>query len=71
MGLEIGDVIEVVFTPNNIGTAIDQYAQIIGIDHNVSFDTHEVTLRLAGLTFTSLVLSDVEFGKLDTYTLGF
>jgi hypothetical protein len=71
MNLEIGDVIEVIFTPNNIGSAIDQYAQIIGIEHEVSFDSHEVTIRLAGLTFTSLVLSDTEFGKLDTYTLGF
>lgn len=71
MGLEIGDVIEVSFTPNNIGSAIDQFTQIIGIDHTVTFDSHEINLRLAGLTFTSLVLDDVEFGKLDEYTLGF
>lgn len=71
MGLEIGDVVEVKFTPNGIGDPIDQYAQIIGVAHDVGFDTHDVILRLASLTFTSLVLDDVEFGKLDTYTLGF
>ena len=71
MGLEIGDVVEVKFTPNDVGDPIDQYAQIIGIAHEVGFDTHDVVLRLASLSFTSLVLDDVEFGKLDTYTLGF
>jgi hypothetical protein len=71
MGLEIGDVSLVKFTPNNIGAAIEQYAQIIGINHEVSFDRHDMVFQLSSLSFTSLVLDDVEFGKLNTYTLGF
>lgn len=71
MGLNIGDVVLVKFTPNDIGAAIEQYAQIIGIAHEVTSDTHDVILRLASLTYTSLVLDDPEFGKLDLYSLGF
>ena len=71
MGLNIGDVVLVKFTPNEIGDPIQQYAQIIGIAHEVTSDTHDVILRLASLTYTSLVLDDVEFGKLDLYSLGF
>lgn len=71
MGLEIGDVIDVTFTPNGIGSAIEQYAQIIGVNHDVAPDRHDVVFRLSSLTFTSLVLDDVEFGKLNVYTLGF
>lgn len=71
MGLEIGDVVLVKFTPNNIGSAIEQYAQIIGINHEVTFDRHDVVFQLSSLSFTSLVLDDVEFGKLNEYTLGF
>jgi len=62
MTLEIGDVVLVKFTPNNIGSAID---------HEVSFDRHDVIFRFSSLSFTSLVLDDVEFGKLNEYTLGF
>ena len=71
MALDMGDVVLVKFTPNEIGDPIEQYAQIIGIAHDVTSDTHDVIFRLASLTYTSLVLDDVEFGKLDVYSLGF
>lgn len=71
MDLELGDVVEVKFTPNNVGDPIDQYAQIIGIEYDVEVDTYDVIFRLSSLDFTSLVLDDTEFGKLDVYTLGY
>jgi len=71
MSLDIGAVVLVKFTPNDIGAPIQQFAQIIGIAHEVTADTHDVILRLASLTYTALVLDDVEFGKLDLYSLGF
>jgi hypothetical protein len=69
--LEIGDVVLIKFTPNQIGDPIEQYAQIIGVNHEVTPDRHDVNFRLSSLAFTSLVLDDSEFGKLDKYTLGF
>lgn len=71
MDLELGDVVQVKFTPNNVGDPIEQYAQIIGIEYDVEVDTYDVIFRLSSLDFTSLVLDDTEFGKLNTYTLGF
>lgn len=69
--LEIGDVISVKFTPNDIGDPIEKFAQIIGITHDVRIDRHDIILNLTSLDFTSLVLDDPVFGKLDEYVLGF
>lgn len=71
MGIEIGDVIFVKFTPNEIGGAIEQYAQVIGIEHEVEPDAHEVVLQLTSLDFTFLVLDDAVFGTLGSNYLGF
>lgn len=71
MGLELGGVVQIVFTPNNVGDPIEKYAQIIKIQHTIEADSHDVVLGLASLDFASLVLDDSEFGKLDEYALGF
>jgi hypothetical protein len=69
--LEIGDVISVKFTPNNLGNPIEKFAQIIGITNDIRVDRHDIILNLTSLDFTSLVLDDPVFGKLDEYVLGF
>ena len=71
IGIELADVVRVKFTPNDIGDAIDQYAQVIGIEHEVEPTSHIVTLRLASLDWTFLVLDDAVFGKMDVRHLGF
>jgi hypothetical protein len=71
LGLELGDVVLVKFTPNEIGSAVEQYAQIIGLSQSIGVDTHEITFQLSSLQFTSLVLGDPEFGIIGKYTLGF
>lgn len=71
MDIELGDVVDIKFTPNDIGDPIQQYAQVIGIEYEVEVDTFDVIFRLASLDFTSLVLDDTEFGKLNEYTLGY
>lgn len=69
LGLEIGDVVLVEFTPNNIGDSIAQYGEIIRIDHTVTPTFHTVTFGLEELRYQPLVLDDAVFGKLDVGTL--
>lgn len=72
IGLEIGDVVRVKFTPNQTGTAIDRYAQIIRIAHSVEPQRHDVVFSFDSLDATPLVLDDLVFGTIDsTNVLGF
>jgi len=71
LGLEIGDVAEIIFTPNQTGSAIDRYAQIININHSETPARHNVTFSFDSLDFAPLVLDDTVFGKLDEGKLGF
>jgi hypothetical protein len=71
LSLELTDVIQVKFTPNNIGSQIDKYAQITGIQHRTNSISHSVTIRLSTLDYANFVLDDAVFGILNTSTLGF
>jgi hypothetical protein len=63
--IEIGDQVDVVFTPNNIPPAVSIRNRIIGVSHNIGIDTHLVTFNFEKLPFTFFVLDDPTFGKLD------
>jgi hypothetical protein len=65
LALEIGDVVQIKFTPNEIPPAISKYAEIIRIDHNVDLNNHILSLGFSTLDFALFVLDDAEFGKLD------
>lgn len=71
LGIELGDVVEIVFTPNNIGSPINKYGQVVAIEHAKDPGQHNIRFGLAAADFASLVLDDIVFGKLDTNTLGF
>jgi hypothetical protein len=72
LNLELNDVVKVKFTPNGIGPAIQQYAEIININHRADLQIHRVTLGLARLDFLYFILDDPTFGRLDAdNTLGF
>lgn len=71
LGLELGDVVQITFTPNNIGSPIVQYGQVIRLDHDIQLDRHDITLGVSALDWTFLVLSDTLFGTLDNRHLGF
>ena len=66
LGLEIGDVVKIKFTPGNIAPAIEKWAEIIAIDHSVDPIVHTMRLGFATLDFALLVLDDSVFGKLDS-----
>ena len=65
LGLELGDVVKVTFTPSGIPPAIVKYAEIINIKHDTSLELQTLTLGLATLDYTSFVLDDETFGRLD------
>lgn len=73
LGLELGSVVKIVFTPGNpsIAPAIVKYAEIIRLDHQVDNIIHRVSIGFATLDITFLVLDDPAFGILDTGALGF
>jgi hypothetical protein len=66
LNLELNDVVKVKFTPNGIGPAIQQYAEIININHRADLQIHRVTLGLARLDFLYFILDGPTFGTLDT-----
>ena len=66
LALEIGDVVQIKFTPNQIPPAINKYAEIISVNHTIDLDNHILTLGFATLDFALFVLDDAQFGKLDS-----
>jgi hypothetical protein len=66
LALELGDVVEIKFTPNQIPPAITKYAEIIRIDHNIDLNNHVLSLGFSTLDFALFVLDDAQFGKLDS-----
>jgi hypothetical protein len=58
------------FTPNRIGSAVERYVRIIGIEHSVSPGSHEIKYMFENIAVQYLVLNDSEFGQLDYYSLG-
>ena len=61
---ELGQPVQVKFTPNGIGDPIERTAEIIRIAHNASPDQHTITFGLGSLEYSSWTLSDLVFGKL-------
>jgi len=69
LALEIANVVKVIFTPNGIAPAIEQYGQIVKIDHQVSVDKHTVTFGLATVENVGFTLDSPAFGRLDVNRL--
>lgn len=64
LALELGDVVQVKFTPSGIGDPIERSVEIIRISQSVTPTNHSVTFGLGGLEVNFLRLSDPFFGKL-------
>jgi hypothetical protein len=69
--LEMGEIVQIKFTPNGVGSPIERYGQIIKIDHDISVDRHNIVFGFGSLQFSFLVLDDVAFGILDENVLAF
>lgn len=66
LGLELGDVVLIKFTPNNIPPAIAKYAQVISISHRANVDRYSINLGFSTLDFAPFITDDAVFGKLDS-----
>jgi hypothetical protein len=71
LGLEIGSICKIIFTPNGITPSISKYAEVIAISHNVSYSDHNVVLGFQTLEQTTLILDDIAVGLLDYNSLGY
>jgi hypothetical protein len=65
LDLEIGNIVQVRFTPSGVPPAIDQYVRVIGISHDWSNNEKRIILSLERLDFGLFVLNDPVFGVLD------
>ena len=70
LDLELGDAVQVSWTPNSIGSAITQIVSIDGIRHEATPSMHSVTFDLSQ-TLAAFILNDTTFGVLDDDILGF
>lgn len=70
LGLELGDAVTVVFTPNNRGSAITTLAAVDEINHDATRARHDVSLTLSPVS-SAFVLDDATYGVLDDDVLGF
>lgn len=69
LALDLGDVVEVSWTPNSVGSAITQYVAIDGIRHEATPEVHRVSLRMSEAS-ASFTLDNPVFGVLDQNPLG-
>lgn len=66
IGLELGDVVRVIYSPPGGGSAIDQYGVVDKIEHTVGIDSHRVRFGLSSALDQPIILDDVSFGVLDS-----
>lgn len=70
VSVELGDIVKVTFTPSGIPPAIVRFLKVIQIDLTVRPQQEIISFGFEALTSVPLVLDDAEFGKLDSYALG-
>jgi hypothetical protein len=71
LDLEIGDIVQVRFEPSDIPPAIEQYCRIIGINHDWSPGSKNISFSLERLDFAVFILNDPVLGELDNDRLAY
>jgi hypothetical protein len=71
LNLEIGDIVQVHFTPSGIPPAIELPCRIIGINHNWEPTIKRTTFSLETLNFGVFVLDSPLLGELDNDRLSY
>jgi len=62
--LDIADAAQIIFTPNQTGSAIEQYAVVTGVSHSIGIDRHTVTYFFSSIFYIALILDDPIYGRL-------
>jgi hypothetical protein len=71
LDLEIGDVVLVRFEPSDIPPAIEQFCRIIGVSHDWSATSKNITFALERLDFSLFILDNPILGVLDEDRLSY
>ena len=71
LGLELGALVRVLYTPSGIGDPIDQFVRLDAVEHTITAADHRVRLSFSQGEPPALVLDSLLFGLLDINTLGF
>ena len=71
LDLEIGDIVQVRFTPSGIPPAIEQYVRVIGISHDWQNNEKRINLSLERLDFSLFILDSPVLGILDEDRLSY
>jgi len=71
LDLEIGDIVLVRFEPSDIPPAIEQYVRIIGISHDWTSTSKNITFALERLDFAIFILDNPVLGELDNDRLAY
>lgn len=66
IGLELGDVVRIIYSPPGGGTAIDQFGVVDKIEHTIGIDSHRIRFGLSSALDQPLILDDAVFGALDS-----
>jgi hypothetical protein len=69
--LEIGDIVQVRFEPSDIPPAIEQYCRIIGVNHDWTPGSKNISFALERLDFAVFILDDAVLGQLDNDRLAY
>jgi hypothetical protein len=70
LGLELGEVVLVEFTPGGIAPAIERYGKVIKTNTQFADNFEVLEIGLEEVAGALLILDDPEFGKLGTGLLG-
>lgn len=62
--VELQDVFKVVFTPNGIGSPIEQYADVTGIKHSIGIAQHKITFDFGSIRKFPFILDHPVYGVL-------
>jgi hypothetical protein len=71
LSLDICSVVQVSFTPNQVGAAITKYARVIGMSEEMLPDSYTITFKLATLDNEAFTLGSDVSGLLDYNLLGY
>jgi hypothetical protein len=71
LDLEIGDIVQVRFEPSDIPPAIEQYCRIIGVNHDWTPGSKNISFALERLDFAVFILDDLVLGELDNDRLAY
>mgnify|MGYP003649057711 FL=1 len=72
LDLELGDFVQVKFTPNNIAPAIERYGEVISTKSAFTPDSEIIQIGLQSVQGSLIVLDEAAFGRLNSESvLGF